>query len=346
MKSLKEMGSEKKYFPEIDLLKAFAALLVIFIHIMGRFRGNSDLNFAIWDLAHFGVGSFVLASGFLQANAPLKSRKLVDIWDWFKKRFIRVVVPYYIFAVLYVAVAILVDGWSRVSGKFSWDYLLDTVILQGGVGNNWIPRLFFWLMIVYLLLELIRPYINSVYKWAFGFTAVISTYLLIGSIHGFSHVNNIPGWLMIYITGYFLYLGYENWKETFWKIIKTSAFILLLTSIFLYGVGDSLIVFGHKYPPDLYFIAYNILMASSVLGIFRWLNKKGINGKIQKQIAFLSHASYDIFFYHLIVLKFYPVLFELLFGVNKVSILVDYVVVVALTYLVVYVKRNVIKLKI
>lgn len=334
----------RKYFKEIDWLKAFGALLVVLIHVMARYRGNSDLNYLMWDLAHFGVGAFVFASGFLQANAPLKIKSWKDAWKWFKKRFVRIVVPYYLFAVVYMAAYAFMEGGKSLLAKLDFEYIYRTILLIGGVGNNWIPRLFFWFTIVYLLLELFKLVSDQVFKIALKVTMALSigiaTYLMWWNISGFSKVNNVPGWFIIFLTGYFMYRGYEKHGSKWLRqIIAISASVLFGAFLFLSGTGQNLVIFNNKYPPNLYFISYNVLMVALTLGLLRPLAKFITkDGYLDKIIKYLSHSSYDIFFYHLVV-------FKLVEGF-KFGIALDYLMIMSITMAIVVVKREILKIKI
>lgn len=329
----------KKFYPEIDWLKAFGAFLVIFIHVIARYKGLSRVNFLAWDLAHFGVGAFVLAAGFLQANSPLKDHDLASVWKWFKKRFVRVVVPYYIFAPVYVLAAMVVSSPGKILAKIDLDYVLDTLLLSGGVGNNWIPRLFFWLAVAFVTLELIRPYIKRIYKWAFGLSLIYSTYLLWGNFSLFGKNTNVVGWLVIYLTGYFLYFVYEKKKDISIKWSMKALWGTIMAYLFLAGIGASTVIFGNKYPPNLYFVMYNIFASLLMLYLFRHLvNWDRLWKWLQKGMSYLAKASYDLFFYHLVVMK-------LLSG-YKLGVWVDYLWVMVATIAFIVVKREVFKIKI
>ena len=100
-------------------------------------------------------------------------------------------------------------------------------------------------------------------------------------------------------------------------------------------LGRTTGIFSNKYPPSLYFSAYNMTMIMLLVGMGRKLIKAAKENRIFKSvIRFLSLATYEIFFYHLLVMK------VLRMKDFKVNILVDYIVLMSITLGFVYLKQT------
>jgi len=329
----------RNYYPEIDILKAFAAFLVIFIHVIAEYRGVSNVHEIIWDISHFGVGAFVFASGFLMANSIIKDRSLKGILKWSWKRFVRIYVPYLIFAIIYLIAKMVITGWDHVAKDFSWTYFLDTVTMMSGVGNNWIPRLFLWLSFLFLFAELIKPYLKYIYDLLLVIAFLIAGYFLFGHSSLMVRDQRIAGWFIVFMTGFVYQRFYKKYtKVNFWTIIISGISLVVFLTIFLL-TEHSISLFSNKYPTNLYFVAYDILAVVLTLTLIKWIQPKLKNySKLNEVIKFYSYASYDFFFYHLVVMLFVHHL--------DISLGVLYALVLSLTTGVVLVKRNVLKITI
>lgn len=75
---------------KIDILKAIGAILIILAHV-----SNSPL---ILQLRNFDVPLMVMISGYLAVDSLKKSESNMD---YYRKRFIRLVVPTYIFLIFF-----------------------------------------------------------------------------------------------------------------------------------------------------------------------------------------------------------------------------------------------------
>jgi len=331
--------TKPKYYPEIDILKAFAAILVIFIHVIAEYRGVSSLYGLIWDLAHFSVGAFVFASGFLMANSIIKNRSFRGILKWSWKRFIRIYIPYLMFAIIYIIAEMTINGWTYVAKDFSWSFLWNTISMTSGVGNNWIPRLFLWLSFLFLLAEIIKPYFKYIYDLLIAIAFLIAGYFLFGKSGFMVRDQRIAGWFLVFMTGFMYQRFYKKYnKINLWTIIISGISLAVLLVTFLLQ-EHSLSLFYNKYPTNLYFVVYNIFAVALVLTLIKWIQPKIQKSKqITKIIRFYSHASYDFFFYHLVIMLFIHKL--------DVSLGTLYVLVVALTTGLVLVKREILNIKI
>jgi peptidoglycan/LPS O-acetylase OafA/YrhL len=332
--------SKRKYYPEIDILKAFAAFLVIFIHVIDRYRHNIPSNQIVWDLAHFAVGSFVFASGFLMANSIIRDHSLKGVMRWIWKRIIRVYIPYLMFIPIFVGADMLVNGWSEVSKDFNPTFWINTFTMMSGVGNNWIPRLFLWLSGLYIFAEIIKPYFKHIYDALLIIALIIAGYFLLGESDFMIRDQRIAGWFIIFMAGFMFQRYYKNYKKlTLWTVSVSVLSFLAMLAVLIMQDQSTMIFSNKNNAANLYFVSYNIFAAVVSLSFFKLVLKKIQKKKlVMKVIQFYSHASYDIFFYHLVVMLF--------FHGFKIGLWQEYIVVTILTTALVLFKRNILKIEI
>ncbi len=326
--------SKKIYFPEIDHLKAFAALQVVMIHTLSRYKGVSDGMFLFWDLIHFSVGMFVLASGFLHENSSFEIRKFSDAKEYLIKKFKRIIIPYYFYVALFFIVQLIVGGydWSKL---LSVKYVLETLFVLGGVGNTWIPRLFISISVVMLLEKVLSKWIKWIPALFFSISLGASLYSTTRSLDFMGAFDNIFGWLVIFYTGRYIYRNNDL------KNIGMISVISFIIAGILYkitnSIGLNVSIFANKYPPTLYFVAYNIgacmLLNLLVKLTYKKLEKIKLFGVV---IQFFSKHSYEMFFYHLLIMEIYTI---------KVNWIVDWSVIISLTALLIILLSGDLKIK-
>lgn len=292
----------------IDLIKGFAALLVIFIHTLARYRFDDELVFYIWDYAHFAVGLFVFASGYMMAF-NIKRRT-----DYFTKgsdllaRFWRIYKPYLFYVIihlgLFLAFGAYFDGLSS-----SWRdpaYIFDTLLLDGGVGNNWIPRLF----ILFALIQFAVDWIARASGWskfymvAFVFSFVLSIYFLIEPDHENESMILFTSWYSIFEFGR-VYFNYREHVIMKYIVPSLAALGFIVLSLWMDTNGVDAGLFNNKYPPSTLFVLYQIMLAGVTMPIFSYLGRLVGDtelGWVRGFVKFLSANSYNIFFAHIIVM--------------------------------------------
>ncbi len=287
--------------------------------------------YVFWDLIHFAVGMFVFASGFLHENSLLKIdiKSIKDVFSYLYKKFVRIVVPYYVFAILMV-LSLIILGKFDFEKNITFKYFFDTVFLLGGVGGNWIPRLFLAISVVSLVEHLLSKKI----KWVSGFFIAIcfsaSLYSITRSLGFMGKFDNIFGWMLIFYIGRYFYKN-NSFKQIF-SVISVSGILALILYFIINYMGLKTGLFANKYPPTLYYVAYNIFASSIVFLIAKNIPEKITNNKyISVIVNFYSRYSYEMFFFHLIAMKFLT---------NKVTWYVDWLILVLVTSLMILIYKK------
>lgn len=316
--------------PEVDLLKAAAALLVVLIHVTARYRNDSDLMYFFWDYIHFAVASFVLASGYLFQNKPPTINNVRDYFAFLWKKFKRVVIPYYIFALVF-SVAVVLFGEKELTKVLDVGYILDTIFLWGGAGNNWIPLLFMGIMVLQGIESWLNPRFPQFKYLLFTFALSISIFQMTRETEFLSNFDRIFGWLVIFYIGRYLYGRMELRRVL--KIWLFS-FLLFLSLHYLFGViGLDQGIFNNKYPPNFYYLSYQV---TATLPLFYLLYKYSHTFLRSKRvwaiIAFIAASSYEIFFYHLLIMEFWK---------KEINWIVDWALITSATVGILYTYRTI-----
>ena len=195
----------KLWFPEVDILKATAILLIVFGHI--------DNNVSHYELVRFlgnyngiiGLSIFFFVSGFLLSQSDSVISSLQDIKKFYRKKFIRIYPLYWVaLASLIIIFGLLKIDQGHVNPyNFSPDtLLLHFSGLQGIFPYNSIQSM--WFVGVIIVFYLLYPIIVYLSKDFFRMFAVSSCILIIlAGLHFFSgliYINALV-YFPVFITG-------------------------------------------------------------------------------------------------------------------------------------------------
>ena len=146
---------ERNYI--VDIIKAIGCMLIILAHINPpKFIGN---------LRIFDVVLMVFASGL-----TLKAVR-GNYFAYILKRFKRLVLPTWIFLVIYFAFCYLLNFLGCNLSYSLKEYICSFAFIGGGIDYVWIIR-------VYFLMAIISPVIFSVSNWTKGKVVRIMTVIL------------------------------------------------------------------------------------------------------------------------------------------------------------------------
>ena len=277
----------------------------------------------IFQLRNFDVVLMILISSYL----GLKSYKNIGFVEYIKKRFIRLVIPTWIFLVIFFCLNFffnfIVVDYKTIITSFS---------LHSGIGYIWIIRIYF---IIAFLIPICSVLLSKSKKYTYIFT--IFLYILYEIMCHFGFFNNnileylfafiIPCYTLIIISTLIFNLG----NKQLFSIIITSFVIFVSCGVYLYmktGVIQQTQIM--KYPFRLYYLSYGVLI-SSILVLM--LNKKHII-KTNKIINFISKNSLWIYLWH--------ILFIYIASQFEVHWFIKYMFTVICTVIIVYVQSKII----
>jgi probable poly-beta-1,6-N-acetyl-D-glucosamine export protein len=303
----------KTYVKSIDALRIFSILAVLIIHTTTRtieatHANLIDFPFTLFlnQAARFAVPLFFIISGFL---LEVNSEPKIKYWEYFKKRFGRVAVPYVF--------------WSAVYYLFIYNQNHDNffkVILTGNASYQlyFIPAL----CIFYLLF----PFFHKFYKVLASKVGLLLLLILqVALLHQDYFVRDFryPDPIRIVILGYFFFIvgmvAAKN-REKIHLFIHKAKYILIpamiLMSYYVFAEGlrrylstGNFMAYYSQWRPSV--LVYTLLVG---LAFFHIFEKKGLQFSFVEKI---SKLSFFVFFVHVIILE----KFWTLFGKNLFNVL-------------------------
>jgi peptidoglycan/LPS O-acetylase OafA/YrhL len=165
---------------EIDALRTFAIILVVFSHIDGYLNDGGPARVFDPYVGVFGLAIFFFISGYLLYLNNSSIRSWGDVVTFYKKRVVKIF-PLYWIAVIAAVIAFGILGLSTdgaVSYNFSWaSALVHAVGLQGFLGYE-MPSLWFMsAILLYYALYPILAYLSGNVRYAGAYW--LSTLVLI-----------------------------------------------------------------------------------------------------------------------------------------------------------------------
>lgn len=286
----------------IDRLRGFAMLWVIVVHVLywGFFFTNGHANL----LKSFFL--FEMPLFFFITGASNSFSKISGYFGFVIKRFQRILIPYWVFALICAFLSIgkfgtegSLDFFTVIKVLLSWLIPVDRQITS-------VPYLTWalWFVPVYLCVVLILPLLklmrDSRGKIAFGF-------LLLG-IFGVTCMLKLGWFQNVAFYSFWTYVGlfYRDIK-TLVEQKRTGIYFLGVAAagaaaiVVLYLLGQSLDMQSNKFPPNMIFLVFSIMMMALIMwGIpyldrfIGWLETNKIFGGI---FNLFSTRSMTIFLY-------------------------------------------------
>ena len=300
----------------LDYLRVIACFMVILVHSCEFYYcGPTEVFFnsvddrfwvALIDSAlRAAVPLFVMASSYLLV--PLTT----DSTTFFKRRFVRVFVPFVIWSVLYACLPVWL---GRVDGDVAERLSRLMYNFNGDSGHLW----FIYMLIgVYLVMPIISPWLKQVSRRGEEcFLVIWGVTTLWGYLHPW--LGNLWGeaiWndfhALYYFSGFIGYVVLAHYFRTYihWTTAKSVAIGL---PIYLVGYAITAIVFyrhgavstDFAYVEQSWnFCTFNVALMT--IGLFLMLSKinykaKGLYGPVQQ----VSKLSYGIYLMHIMLLGF------------------------------------------
>ena len=233
----------------------------------------------------------VFLSGISFSLSTKQIASFTDYKNYVVKRFKRLIIPAWIFIVIFLAVFGAFEFAGIGDEKFSLGLIARSFLLIDGVGYVWVIR-------VYFLMALIAPLMKNFLlrlKWpyqimTFIVLALIQQLLVVYTKDAFGRLNIIYQYIFLYIIGY----GLIYWIGMI--VNKLSRKVILLLGIIFTGVfivigvsSGQYSIQAAKYPPQLYYIMYGLAASLFLVLIAR----TGVGNRLgkSKAVQFLSKYS-------------------------------------------------------
>lgn len=280
---------------------------MIMIHT-NAYHLSSPIAAFLWNYLQFVVQIFVFCSLYLFIKKNDFSQfNWNDLLNYYKKyipkRFLRLVLPYYIFLPFYLLLQ------SIITHKLpTTNYVLHSLTLTGGVDIN-------WLVLLFLQLTLLSPLLLFLVQKNIFLKRVIVLCLCVGILLFTPEVirKHLPNyrWIMAIGWMYYFFFAYNIIHPTTAFLKKFTKYSTIL-SLVAAGLGLFFPFYAHlynqKYPPDIFFIAYGLIWITLLYQLF---SKVSLHPYIQKLLNFFSINSYPLFFIHYWILVFASFYFKL-----------------------------------
>ena len=260
----------------LSMIRVFAMTLIVSCHIAQCF----DLQIAY--LLNIGVQIFFFMSGFLYGRLDIPKSP----FDFYKKRFVKVLLPYYIFLVVIIAIY-LVFQLYQFNAKQILFYLLNLQWFSTPIeGLNHL-----WFLTVLMVGYLLTPWVIKFHKKyplffiaAFLVCCVIE-FMLVRKFYSFC------AWVVLYFSGMLFGLYYSK---------RISNLVLLMSAIVL---AVLLVLFKPDWLTQFEF-RYHTIWLHWVLGLFLFVFFFRVLPLVinpNKKHPFIKHLdsiSYEVYLIH------------------------------------------------
>lgn len=301
----------------IDRIKTLGLFLVILAHV--------DLPVWLAQIRSFDVPLLVFASAYLAR----RSYKNVNVLSYYKKRFIRLAVPAWIFTVFFWCAQSFVLPFPQISDIIkSFLFQRDTHMLG-----------MLWVIWVYIVCALLIPVIHKI---KYDCSSVL---LMVGLLIAFQCLcifTNLSDNRILYCTiftiipyGFMTWLGYyygDINKKT--KIILGSLSVLtfVFSAIVLNNNDKSLLISDYKYPAQIYYLSYALPF---IFALFEFLPKFD-KYPVSSVTKFISKSSLWIYLWHMLILYVVKMFIE-----DKSYWWLQYVLIVSISVFIVWLQNKI-----
>lgn len=310
-----------------DLIRAFAIFGVVACHCFVGIANNTDIfNTLLWfyslflySLREVCVPLFVCVSGALLIT------KRYSLTDFIKKRFIRVVIPYIFWAVMFIASSMIFlnihDPTNLIYETFSVPPLGNSVFL-------WFVQM---ILVVYVVIFALNKLIerNDIFlKLALVFSIVFIVLRNFGIIPSYPMPYKYIHYSAYAVLGYYL-ATYDLSSNSLVNYLKLDSerfvqvFFILSILLYLWEINSvvSLSLGSNSLIALSQFSFLNVALVISVFLFFRFFADfyeiseesciHGVGGKVVKAIFSISYCSYGIYLSHLIVINFFTYVIQI-----------------------------------
>lgn len=305
----------------IQIIRIIAMISIILCHLVQEVNNKYFLMFA--QFLNVGVFIFLIISGYLYGKKEIKNPA-----EWIKKRFIKLMIPIYIFLIPVFLIYFYEDIF-QIKYIFIHIFNLQRIFGTGiGLGHLWFMTI---LMFCYLLTPLLIKYKKKIVQDK----RVIVTSVIVSAIICF--INKELGQILLYMSAYLVGFCYRNAKKI---VIKYKVAIPTVFTILAIRIISKILCDGS--------ILYNQIIVSItqcaigfiiILIIQKWTKDYQIKGN--SIINYFDDLSYYIYICHYIFIVG-PIKI-----LNKTHLLQSIIWFVILTYIVAlilkYISENITK---
>jgi peptidoglycan/LPS O-acetylase OafA/YrhL len=325
------MTSMNQWYPEVDILKATAIILIVFGHMDNYVSCYSLIRLVDGYAALIGLSIFFFISGFLLSQTDSVINSMNAIKKFYIKKFIRIYPLYWIA----LASLVIIFGLFQINpGHVSpYNFSLTNILIHffglqgifpydGIFPYNYIQSM--WFVGVIVLFYLLYPIIVYLSKNLFEiFVASSLILILLGILHfflGLIEINALT-YFPIFISGIFINRILYSQKIIFNKNLLKRILFFYVIIIFMFFLVLAVYKFNNFtmqfLPQILRLSAENCIKIFAMISlciiylIFTHLYIK-IHGKIMSLISLIAFATYAIYLFHHQFLAVFSLIIDLI----------------------------------
>lgn len=288
-----------------QILKGLSIVAVLLIHCKtGTEYETFSANFNYWivlrQFINFAVPVFFFASAYF-----VNTKKVLGSFgSYFKPRFKKLIVPFYVWATIYTVINIGFDILTR-----SPIDMKDTFInwITGRVGTP------FYFVLVLIQFTLLLPILVRLSETLKGKIAVYGVCgLWIGIVYAYNYIakDSLPVYETVFLTWLVMYFSGLLCRKNTWNGKGSAAvrWLMLIGAVAL-GVGETLLMMSKDVSVGAAVSqtrASSLLFSFALINVFLYYKEKLDNSKgiVSQLLLFIGNNSFGIFFIHCIFRKF------------------------------------------
>jgi probable poly-beta-1,6-N-acetyl-D-glucosamine export protein len=233
--------TKQDWFVEIDYLRAIAIIAVLVIHTTddtAAVKKLTELTFSLMyieELVRFAVPMFVIISGFVLYN---KYRSELPMKEFYKKRFIVILIPYIIFSIIYY----IMNAYLGLLPTITLDSIISSIFNFNAAGHFWYIQLILTFYVFYPAIIAYYEIIKSkfrIYTLTILFLSVLIMYFLGSFIPSFGFALGMPfKYLIYFLFGIYINDNYEQIRRDLEKtsMKKIIPLVILIVSFPLFSM--------------------------------------------------------------------------------------------------------------
>lgn len=275
----------------VDVLRGMSMITVVSLHALANYLSNR-LVLHLWDMQQFAVQLLVFCSAYLyfrKAAAPISG-----IGSYVGKRFLRLYMPFLVFALLYFGLV-----WIIEPSRLNAGLIINTLLLVGGIDITWLVLLFMQLIPSFMVLAITKKRNRQAF-WFYSVLIIISAVWLFFFPITFSWkwIMWLPWSGMALFSLWYLRFGMNRMVMNGTYLTAAGLFLVFLGIQWV--MKQQLTIYPNKYPPNILVLLYGIVW----IGIFDLTQRKNIFDRLGLMgvLTFFSKHSYPLFFTHYVVI--------------------------------------------
>ena len=312
-------NSENIYW--IDSLRVLAAFGVIILHASaGSLHQYGNITDIEWQVANiynsfvrFCVPIFLMISGTL-----IFSKTYNSIWEYLKKRVLRLLYPFLFWSLIYIAKELFVK--FHQGENLTFIEIINFIFINFKDGASYHLWYIYLIIGLYLFFPIIGKWINrsnkNEIKYFLGiwFLTLFAHFSFVEKILPGIEISYFSGFIGLPVLGYYLSKTDFNFK---WK--KTTYFLLFFIGILvtIFAVYFFTGRIGRYHEGFHNYLSINIVLMSVVVFLF-FKDYVKFNSKTSTVVLFISKYSYGIYLIHVFAFWIIESLFFPFSSVNPI----------------------------